>query len=147
MPRCVRSSKQEPGACHTRAIRQGAQGVATVTHGQVSASDQHRRSRRSARKPSDRTSKLVMRVRFPSSALKVSGLIKALIRVFEAGLAGRLIAFRAINGPLADRHQHARRAVVIVLAPVLGFDVSVDVAGNDLVRAACLMLVDQGGPL
>jgi hypothetical protein len=50
-------------------------------------------------------SKLVMRVRFPSSALMVPGLVKALIRVFEADFAGRLIAFRAINGRLADRHQ------------------------------------------
>jgi hypothetical protein len=92
-------------------------------------------------------SKLVMRVRFPSSALKVSGLVSALIRVFEAGFAGRFIAFRAINWPLADRHQDARRAVVIILAPALGFDVRVDVAGDDLVRAACLVLVDQGSPL
>jgi hypothetical protein len=49
-------------------------------------------------------SKLVMRVRFPSSALMVSWLVKALIRVFEASFAGRFIAFRAINGPLAHRH-------------------------------------------
>jgi hypothetical protein len=35
---------------------------------------------------------------------------------------------RVINGPLADRHQDARRAVIIVifLALALGFDVGVD---------------------
>jgi len=67
--------------------------------------------------------------------------------VFETGFAERFIALRAINGPLADRHQDARRAVVIVLASALGFDVRVDVAGDYLVRAARLVLVDQGGPL
>ena len=95
-------------------------------------------------------SKLVMRVRFPSSALMASWLVKALIRVFEAGFAGRLIAFRAINGPLANRHQGARRAVIVVifslLALALGFDMGVDVAGDDLVRAARLVLVDKRGP-
>jgi hypothetical protein len=50
--------------CHT----QGAHGVATVTHGQVGADNQERRSRRSAPRLSARTSKLIMRVRFPSSA-------------------------------------------------------------------------------
>ena len=93
-------------------------------------------------------SKLVMRVRFPSSALLPPWLVSVLIRVFEAGFAGRFIAFRAINGPLADRHQDARRAVVIiVIASALSFDVRVDVAGDDLVCAARLVLVDQGSPL
>jgi hypothetical protein len=46
---------------------------------------------------------------------------------------------RAINGPLADRHQGARRAIavaVIVVPLALGFDMSVDAVGDDLVRAA-----------
>jgi hypothetical protein len=51
-----------------RAIRRGAQGLTTVTHGQVDADDQDRCSRRSPGMPGDRTSKLVMRVRFPSPA-------------------------------------------------------------------------------
>jgi hypothetical protein len=38
-------------------------------------------------------------------------------------------------------------AAVIVPAPTLGFDVSVDAVGDDLVRAACPVLVDQRGPL
>ena len=59
-------------ACHTRATCQGAHGVATVTHGQVGADNQERRSRRSAPRLSARTSKLVMRVRFPSPALLFS---------------------------------------------------------------------------
>jgi hypothetical protein len=63
-----RSAALNPRACNIRAIRRGAQGVATVTHGQVGAGDQDRHSRRSAANPGARTSKLVMRVRFPSSA-------------------------------------------------------------------------------
>jgi hypothetical protein len=64
------SRRRDSGACHIRATRRGAQGVTTVTHGQLGADDQDRRSRRSATRPSARTSKLVMRVRFPSSALR-----------------------------------------------------------------------------
>jgi len=54
---------------------------------------------------------------------------------------------RAISGPLADRHQDASGAVVIVWLAALGFDVSVDVVGNSLVGAVRLVLVDHGGPL
>jgi hypothetical protein len=56
--------------------------------------------------------------------------------------AGALGRRRVINGPLADRRQDACRAVIIIawLAP-LGFDVSVDVVGVDLVSAARLVLV------
>jgi hypothetical protein len=49
-----------------------------------------------------------------------------------------------INGPLADRGQGTRRNVV-VLALALGFDVAVDVVGDDLVCAARPLLVDQRG--
>jgi hypothetical protein len=44
----------------------------------------------------------------------------------------------ANNGPLADRDQDARRAVVIVifLALALSFEMTVDVVSDDLVRAA-----------
>ena len=75
--------RERPGACHTRATRQGAQGVTTVTHGQVDAGEQDRRSRRSADIPGDQTSKLVMRVRFPSSALMVPRLISRIFRLFS----------------------------------------------------------------
>ena len=51
-----------------RATYVPAQRLATVTHGQVGANDQEQRSRRSSARLGDRTSKLVMRVRFPSSA-------------------------------------------------------------------------------
>ena len=68
-PEVYTGSPGHPGACHTRAIRRGVRGLATVTHGQVGADDQHRCSRRSAAVSGARTSKLVMRVRFPSSAL------------------------------------------------------------------------------
>jgi hypothetical protein len=78
--RCAVAQAEHPGACHTRATRRGAQGVATVTHGQVGADDQDRRSRRSAAKLGDRTSKLVMRVRFPSSALMVPELLSGVFR-------------------------------------------------------------------
>jgi hypothetical protein len=65
----ARSHRRERlSACHMRATRQGAQRIATVTHGQVDADNQDRCSCRSADKSGDRTSKLVMRVRFPSSA-------------------------------------------------------------------------------
>ena len=52
---------------------------------------------------------------------------------------------RAISVP--HRHQDAGRAVVIVSASAFGFDMSVDAVGNDSVRAARLVLVDQRGPL
>jgi len=99
----------QPGACHIHATRQGAQGSATVTHGQSPAADQDRRSRRSAARPRDRSSKLVMRVRFPSPALLLLSQVSGRFRVFETWLGVRLIAVRAINGPLADRHQDAPR--------------------------------------
>jgi hypothetical protein len=54
--------------CHIRAPRQGKRRSATVTHRLSSPPDQGERFRRSRRKPHDRTSKLVMRVRFPSPA-------------------------------------------------------------------------------
>jgi len=62
-----RSAALNPRACHIRATCRSAQGSATVTHGQLGSGDQDRCSRRSAARPGDRTSKLVMRVRFPSS--------------------------------------------------------------------------------
>jgi hypothetical protein len=66
----ARSHRRERlSACHMRATRQGAQRIATVAHGQVDADNQDRCSCRSADKSGDRTSKLVMRVRFPSSVL------------------------------------------------------------------------------
>jgi len=49
---------------------------------------------------------------------------------------------RAISRPAPG----ACLAVVIVRAAALGFDLGIDAVGDDLVRAACLMLVDQGGP-
>jgi hypothetical protein len=60
-------------------------------------------------------SKLVMRVRFPSSALMVPWLFRANIRAFDTGDFLWLNVFRAINGPSADRHQDARRAVIVVI--------------------------------
>ena len=57
-----------PGACHMCAAGQGVQESATVTHGHSPSDDRDRRSRRSAARPRNQTSKLVMRVRFPSSA-------------------------------------------------------------------------------
>jgi diamine N-acetyltransferase len=62
-----------PGACHMRAIRQGAERSATVSYGHSPAPDQDRHLRSSTHKSSDRTAKLVMRVRFPSPALAFSG--------------------------------------------------------------------------
>ena len=55
--------------------------------------------------------------------------------------------FRAISVQLADRHQRARLAVVIVPALLLAGYVRVDSAGDCLVRAPRLVLVDQRGPL
>ena len=91
-------------------------------------------------------SKLVMRVRFPSPAPMLPSLVAALFRV-STRLHLRSTAFRAINGPLADRHQDASGAIAIVWLAALGLHVCVNVAGDDFVRAARLMLVDHGGPL
>jgi hypothetical protein len=88
-----------------------------------------------------------MRVRFPSPALLVPALASPRFRVFEACLHLRSTAFRAINGPLADRHRGASSAIVIVWLPALGFNVSINVARDDLVRAARPVLVDHGGSL
>ena len=57
-----------PGACQTRATRQGDSGSITVTHGQSRLSHQERPFCSSRRIPCHRSSKLVMRVRFPSPA-------------------------------------------------------------------------------
>ena len=54
--------------------------------------------------------------------------------------------FRAINVQLAHRDQCTRLAVVIVAA-LHGLDVPVDRAGDRLVRAARLVLVDHRGSL
>ena len=78
-------------------------------------------------------SKLVMRVRFPSPALPVQWHFTNTYSPAKS----RLKPPRAISGPLAHRHQDARRAVVIVPA-ALGFDMSVDAVGNDSVRAASI---------
>ena len=59
-------------------------------------------------------SKLVMRVRFPSSALIVPWLVRADIRAFEITAVAWLIMVRAINGPLADRHQGVRRTTTML---------------------------------
>lgn len=48
---------------------------------------------------------------------------------------------------ISNRHQDASSAIVIVSLAAFGLDVSVNVAGDDLVRAARLMLVDHGGSL
>jgi hypothetical protein len=61
-------------------------------------------------------SKLVMRVRFPSSALLVPVLFSASIGVFEAGFARRFIAFRAMT------HSHWFRGQDGSLAPDCGPD-------------------------
>jgi hypothetical protein len=51
--------------------------------------------------------------------------------------------------PLAHGGEYARLAVVVIVAAaaLLGLDVGVDRIGDGLVRAACLVLVDQGGAL
>ena len=59
---------------------------------------------------------------------------------------GPLLTFRAISAQSAHRDQSARLAVVIVAA-LLGLDVPVDRAGDRLVRAACLVLLDHRCPL
>src|SRR5579875_3241665 len=92
-------------------------------------------------------SKLVMRVRFPSPAPIVPAQVAARIRASGARSAMQLSLARAINGPLADRREASRRAVVIVSAPTLSLDMSVDAVGDDLVRATGPVLVDQRGPL
>ena len=61
-----------PGVCHTRATRQGDSGSVTVTTGNRSRSDQER-LRAAQADARHRTSKLVMRVRFPSPALILPG--------------------------------------------------------------------------
>jgi hypothetical protein len=43
---------------------------------------------------------------------------------------------QAISGPLADRHPGVDRTVAVFLALALGFEVSVEVVADDLVRAA-----------
>jgi hypothetical protein len=49
-----------------------------------------------------------------------------------------------VPGPLADRNQDARGAVVIIIwLAALGFDVSLDVVRDDLVRAARLVRADD----
>jgi hypothetical protein len=68
----IASQPTSLGACHARATRQGAARSAAVTHGHSPTPDQDHRSRRSSCESGDRTSKLVMRVRFPSSALFIA---------------------------------------------------------------------------
>jgi hypothetical protein len=93
--------------------------------------------------PPYRSSKLVMRVRFPSLALIVLAQVSGNNRTSVAAFVGSRIAFRAISGPLAHRDEHARCAIVIVPPPAFGFDMSVDAVSDDLVGTAHPVLVDQ----
>jgi hypothetical protein len=56
------------------------------------------------------------------------------------------LIFRAISVPLAQRNERARLAVIVLVAALLGLDVSVDRVRDRLVRAACSVLVDHGRP-
>src|ERR1700676_3585657 len=69
LPATVEHAVDHPGACHIRAIRQGAERSTTVTRGHSPGRDQDRNVRSSGCKSGDRTSKLVMRFRLPSPAL------------------------------------------------------------------------------
>jgi|HubBroStandDraft_1064217.scaffolds.fasta_scaffold08077_5 hypothetical protein len=62
------SPTSAPVACHIRATRYGDQRSVTVTHGQEHPAELHRRFRWSPDVACYRSSKLVMRVRFPSPA-------------------------------------------------------------------------------
>jgi hypothetical protein len=60
-------------ACHTRSTRHGEQRSVTGTDGDSRASDQDPHPRRSRGRSCYRSSKLVMRVRFPSPARDLAG--------------------------------------------------------------------------
>jgi hypothetical protein len=80
--------------------------------------------------------KLIARVRFPSPALRQNAPEPIMVR-----------GVRAISVPLANGHQHASRAaVILVIVAAGGLDVSVDRAGYALVGSLRLMHVDHGRP-
>jgi hypothetical protein len=92
----------KPPACPLRARSDGKPRSLTVTHGQAGHAADLRKQRSAPLYPIP--SKLVMRVRFPSPALPIPGLVKTLIRVSEASPAGRFIAF------YVSRSRQLRRA-------------------------------------
>jgi hypothetical protein len=98
------TATRDPPGTLARATRQGTQGVAPVIHGQVGAGDQDRCSRRPAAMPGDRTSKLVMRVRSPSSALLAPLQVKGVIRCFSLYLYDARSVVKA-NALQADNGQ------------------------------------------
>ena len=83
-----------------RATYVPAQRLATVTHGQVGANDQEQRSRRSSARLGDRTSKLVLRVGFPSSAPRLGLAVEILGIMFGGAAFGTKLRPGAVD---ADR--------------------------------------------
>jgi hypothetical protein len=76
----VTTQTEAPLACHTHAHTPGCPAVDHGHSRTLQSRDRDRRSRRSDRMPRARTSKLAMRVRFPSSALIASWLFSRIIR-------------------------------------------------------------------
>src|SRR5579875_1794431 len=134
-------------ACHTRATRQGAQRAVTVTQGHSPADGLHRRSHRSPAKPGDRTSKLVMRVRFPPPAPGIrprSGLFFD-VRLHLAGpSAGPACHTRATRTPGSCAFLPAFRFLCwLVRGAVYRADERAESLGDRLVAVAGGVLVDH----